>query len=71
MAESVETISPLEEMEQLTLGSLRKAVFDGDVDGGSFMAGQVAGMVHEIRPLRQIFEELMAGYAAVRKGLSE
>ena len=30
---------PLEEMEQLTLGSLRKAVFDGDVDGGSFMAG--------------------------------
>ena len=62
---------PLEEMEQLTLGSLRKAVFDGDVDGGSFMAGQVAGMVHEIRPLRQIFEELMAGYTAVRKGLSE
>lgn len=62
---------PLEEMEKLTLGSLRKAVFDGDVDGGSFMAGQVAGMVHEIRPLRQIFEELMAGYAAVRKGLSE
>ena len=43
----------------------------GDVDGGSFMAGQVAGMVHELRPLRQIFEELMAGYAAVRKGLSE
>ena len=62
---------PLEEMEQLTLGSLRKAVFDGDVDGGSFMAGQVAGMVHELRPLRQIFEELMAGYTAVRKGLSE
>ena len=62
---------PLEEMEQLTLGSLRKAVFDGDVDGGSFMAGQVAGMVHELRPLRQIFEELMAGYAVVRKGLSE
>lgn len=62
---------PLEEMEQLTLGSLRKAVFDGDVDGGSFMAGQVAGMVHELRPLRQIFEELMAGYEAVRKGLSE
>ena len=53
---------PLEEMEKLTLGSLRRAVFDGDVDTGSFMAGQVAGMVHEIRPLRQIFEDLMAGY---------
>ena len=62
---------PLEEMEKLTLGSLRRAVFDGDVDTGSFMAGQVAGMVHAIRPLRQIFEELMAGYEQVRKELSE
>ena len=62
---------PLEEMEKLTLGSLRRAVFDGDVDTGSFMAGQVAGMVHAIRPLRQIFEELMAGCEQVRKELSE
>ena len=62
---------PLEEMEKLTLGSLRRAVFDGDLDNGSFMAGQVAGMVHEIRPLRQIFEDLMADYERVRKGLSE
>ena len=62
---------PLEEMEKLTLGSLRRAVFDGDVDTGSFMAGQVAGMIHEIKHLRQIFEELMAGYEKVRKELSE
>ena len=62
---------PLEEMEKLTLGSLRRAVFDGDVDTGSFMAGQVSGMVHEIKPLRQIFEELMAGCEQVRKELSE
>ena len=62
---------PLEEMEKLTLGSLRRAVFDGDLDNGSFMAGQVAGMVREIRPLRQIFEDLMADYERVRKGLSE
>ena len=60
---------PLEELEKLTLGSLRRAVFDGDLDTGSFMAGQVAGMVHEIKPLRQIFEELMAGYEKVRKEL--
>ena len=62
---------PLEELEKLTLGSLRRAVFDGDLDTGSFMAGQVAGMVHEIKPLRQIFEELMAGYEAVRKELGQ
>src|SRR5699024_4184635 len=64
-------ILPLEEMEKLTLGSLRRAVFEGDVATGSFMAGQVAGMVHAITPLRQIFEELMAGYETVRKELSE
>lgn len=34
-----------EELEELTLGSLRRAVLEGDRDGGSFMAGQVAGMV--------------------------
>ena len=52
---------PLAEREKLTLGSLRRAVFDGDLDTGSFMSGQVAGMLHEVKPLRQIFEELMAG----------
>ena len=65
------TNPPLAELEKLTLGSLRRAVFDGDLDTGSFMSGQVAGMVHEIRPLRQIFEDLMAGYEKVRKELSE
>ena len=62
---------PLAELEKLTLGSLRRAVFDGDTDTGSLMAGQVAGMVREIRPLRQLFEELMAGCASVRKELCE
>ena len=62
---------PLAELEKLTLGSLRRAVFDGDTDTGSLMAGQVAGMVREIRPLRQIFEELMAGCQSVWKELCE
>ena len=48
------------ELEHFTLGGLRKAVFDGDVKTGSVMAGQVAGMLHEIKPLRQIFEEMTA-----------
>ncbi len=49
----------LEELEKYTLGSLRRAVFEGDVDTGSLMAGQTCGQVTEIRPLREIFEELM------------
>ena len=51
------------ELEHYTLGSLRRAVFDGDTKTGSLMAGQVAGMLHEIKPLRQIFEELNSGCA--------
>ncbi len=49
------------ELEKFTLGSLRRAVFDGDVKTGSLMSGQVAGMLHEIRPLRTILEELCSG----------
>jgi enoyl-[acyl-carrier protein] reductase II len=48
----------LEELEKLTLGSLRKAVFDGDLDNGSFMAGQSAGLVKSIRPVEQILKDL-------------
>ena len=55
----------LEELEQLTLGGLRRAVLEGDIDHGSVMCGQVAGMLHDIRPVRQIFEELYAGAKAV------
>lgn len=51
----------LAELETITLGALRRAVFDGDVERGSLMAGQVAGMLHEIRPVREIFWELCEG----------
>ncbi len=55
----------LEELETVTLGGLRRAVLEGDVERGSVMMGQVAGMVREVRPLRQIFEELVNGGKAV------
>ena len=55
----------LEELERHTLGGLRRAVFDGDMENGSVMAGQVAGMLHEIRPVREIFEELYSQGRAV------
>lgn len=53
------------ELEKYTLGSLRRAVFEGDTDTGSLMAGQVAGMLKEIKPLRTIFEELDSSAKAV------
>lgn len=48
----------LEEIEKLTLGSLSKAVFDGDMDGGSIMAGQSAGLVKSIRPVQEILDNI-------------
>ena len=41
-----------------------RAVLEGDVETGSVMSGQVAGMLHEIRPVRAILEDLWSGCAA-------
>ena len=57
------------ELEKYTLGSLRRAVFEGDTVTCSLMAGQVAGMLHEIRPLRAIFEDLDKGCRATLAAL--
>ncbi len=49
-----------EELEYLTLGSLRKAVQDGDVKNGTLMAGQIAGMVCKEQTCQEMIEEMMA-----------
>ena len=48
-----------EELEHLTLGSLRKAVIDGDVVNGSLMAGQSAGMVKKEQTCEEIMQEIV------------
>lgn len=58
----------LEELEHLTLGGLRKAVVDGDVVNGSVMAGQIAGLVKEIRSCKDIVEGLNAQAEELLKG---
>lgn len=50
----------LEELEKLTLGSLRKAVVEGDVVTGTIMAGQIAGMVKKVQSSKEIIDEIMA-----------
>ena len=42
-------------------GSLRKAVFDGDLQGGSFLAGEVAGLIKEEQTAAQIVDDIMDG----------
>lgn len=53
------------ELEKFTLGTLRRAVHEGDVDRGSLMAGQDASYIKEIRPLRVILEEMMKEYESL------
>ena len=59
------------ELEKYTLGSLRRAVFDGDTETGSLMAGQVAGMLHAQRPVAAILDELMTGCTARMQALGQ
>ncbi len=49
-----------EEFENMTVGSLRKAAVDGNVEEGTFLCGAIAGMVNQIKPCKQIIEEMMS-----------
>ena len=61
--------APFEELEQLTLGGLRRAVVEGDVRMGSMMAGQCAGLVREILPCSELVPQLMQEAKACMKGI--
>ncbi|MDR2156474.1 MAG: nitronate monooxygenase [Clostridiales Family XIII bacterium] len=49
-----------DEFESRMAGTLRMAVVDGDVSGGSVMSGQIAGLVRRERPAGEIIETMFA-----------
>ena len=53
------SITP-EEFEEITLGSLKKAVLDGNLDEGSFLCGAIAGMITEVKTCKEIIEEMFS-----------
>lgn len=59
----------MEELEELARGALRKAVKDGDVEKGSLMSGQIAGMIKERQSCKEIIEEMFEEYENLRKNL--
>lgn len=61
----------LMELEKYTLGSLKRAVIEGDVDSGSLMSGQVAGMVHSEKSVKEIIEGLFQDYEKEKQHLME
>lgn len=59
----------VEELEKFGAGSLRLAVVDGDVDNGSVMAGQIAGLVKKRETCKEIIQDLVEHYRAVVESL--
>ena len=58
--EKQNTNASLEELEKATAGSLRKAVQDGNYEEGTFMSGQIAGMLKELHPCEEILKGMTA-----------
>lgn len=56
-----------EEFEKVAVGSLRKAVQEGNLEEGTFMAGQISGLIKKIAPAKEIVETLMAQTEEVLK----
>lgn len=54
-----ETIADPMELEKITVGALRNAVIDGDVDGGSVMSGQIAGLIKKEQYCKDIIKEIV------------
>ncbi len=46
-------------IDEKGVGALKKSVIDGDVDNGSVMAGQSAGMVKDVKSCKDIIEDMM------------
>ena len=50
-----------EELEQLGVGKLNLATHKGDVENGSVMIGQIAGMLDEIKSVQEIIDDIVNG----------
>jgi enoyl-[acyl-carrier protein] reductase II len=57
---SVSRVDAQYKVEEYWAGALRRAVQDGDIEHGSLMAGQSVGLVNEIKPVKQIIDDLLA-----------
>ncbi len=60
-----------EELARLGEGALRAAVIDGDIDGSSLMAGQISGLIKEIKPVKEIIEEITTKAEEIMKGMGQ
>ena len=61
LMDKIEKEGDVEAFEKMGAGALRAAVVDGDTEMGSVMAGQSAGLVHDIVPCSEVVKRLMDG----------
>ncbi|MDF2571779.1 MAG: Nitronate monooxygenase [Sporomusa sp.] len=61
----------IEELDQLGAGKLKAAVRDGDIDYGSVMVGQVAGMITSVRPVNEIMQDIVQNIPKVITELTQ
>lgn len=62
---------PVEEFEKLGAGSLRKAVVDGNIKEGTFMAGQISGLICDIKSCEDIINDLVSDTNTLLKKMGE
>jgi len=60
-----------EELEELIRGGLFKGVIEGNLDEGILMAGQISGLIKEIKPVKNIIEDIMAEAQRVLEAMAE
>ena len=61
--------APAKELENLTVGSLKRALINGDMRNGSMMAGQIAGLINDVKPVKKIIKDIMAEAEITRNKL--
>ncbi len=66
----LEINSPME-AEMILVGSLRKAVVDGNLEEGSFMAGQVVGLINDILPVKEIVNRMIKEFLETLENLEK
>ena len=63
VTEAIQRGATAEEQQHLLgQGRAKKGMFEGDLDGGELEIGQVAGLIDEIKPVRQIMDDIMVEY---------
>ena len=58
-------------IELLGRARAKRGMFEGDLEDGELEIGQIAGLIHDIKPAAQIVAEMVSEFEAAKKSLSE